>query len=345
MDYLFTKVLHSRVLRALTVVLQALVMAAGCSRSPSEDTRPVRIIVGMSPGGGQDLYARVIAAHLGRHLPGTPTVVVENMPGAGGLIAANFLARRATPDGLTLGLIDGRAAVETLVESTPAVDVRDLTIIGSPAGDDVVCAFSRASGFTLDLWRGGRVPRIGMTSRDSMGAAYALLVSSALGAPTKPVVGYSGSADIRAAMVSGEVDGVCMGRTSMIASFQPLDAYLAAIQLQESKDDVLPDAAVAQAIVSSPRGRSLLDVAGAIAQLARYLVLPPNVPQTRVDAVREAFSKTMTDPQFIEAARGARLNVDPVAAEELERVIQRLLNLPPDVRRDVLSLMKTDGPS
>ena len=135
-------------------------------------------------------------------------------------------------------------------------------------------------------------------------------------------------------MASGEVDGVCMGRTSMIASFQPLDAYLAAIQLEEAKDAALPDAVVAGAIVSSPRGKSLLGVASAIAQLARYLVLPPNVPQARVDAVRDAFSRTMVDPQFIEAARGARLDVDPVSAGELESVIQRLLNLPPDVRRE-----------
>jgi tripartite-type tricarboxylate transporter receptor subunit TctC len=129
--------------------------------------RTLRIIVGVSPGGGQDLYARIMAAHFSRYLPGQPNIIVENMPGAGGLIAANYMARRANPDGLTIGLLGIQAVLAQLLTEAPQFDIRDLPIIGSPADDGTVCAFTRDSGFSLDAWRHGRVARLGMTNRGS----------------------------------------------------------------------------------------------------------------------------------------------------------------------------------
>jgi tripartite-type tricarboxylate transporter receptor subunit TctC len=266
------------------------------------------------------------------------------MPGAAGLIAVNHLVR-ATPDGLTLGLIDGRPAVETLIAEAPSVDVRNLPIVGSPGGDGVVCAFSRASGFTLDVWRSGRVPRIGLTGRGSSGAAYSLLVSEALSLPIRPVFGYSGTSDIRAAIASGEVDGLCMNRASLVASFQPLDAYVVAIQLGVGGDASLAGVPAADSMVASARGASLLSVAAAIGRLARCLVLPPNTPDERVRALRNAFERTVRDPAFLEAARKSRLDVQPESADDLNKAIADLLSLPPGLRREIGRLLSGAGTS
>ena len=165
-----------------------------------------------------------MAPHLARQLEGEPNVIVENMPGAGGLVAATYLARRATPDGLTIGLLGPQPTFSQLGPQA-LFDVRTLPIIGSPADDSPVCVFARERGFSLDTWRSGRTPRLGMTRRGSSTAAYGVLLTEALGLPIKPVTGYPGTADIKAAIVSGEIDGVCLSRNSFVASFQPLSQY------------------------------------------------------------------------------------------------------------------------
>jgi tripartite-type tricarboxylate transporter receptor subunit TctC len=300
--------------------------------------RRVRIVVGVSPGGGQDLYARIMAPHLARHLAGEPSVIVENMPGAGGLIAASYLARRAPPDGLTIGLLGIQAALAQLVPQTAAFDVRDLPLIGSPADDHAVCAFARNSGFSLDVWQGGRTPRVGMTMRGSTTAAYAFLLSESLGLPLKPVLGYPGTADIKAAMASGEVDGVCLSRNSFLASFQPASDYLVVLQ---SGSDVaaLPGVPIAERMVTSDRARSLLDILSTVGNLARYYALPPGTPEPLVTVVRTAFDRTMNDSAFRAAADAAGLEIRPQTSSIVAAKIRALLAVPPDVRSQLVAML------
>jgi tripartite-type tricarboxylate transporter receptor subunit TctC len=338
---LFVKALPRTTLVARPLAAAALVAAVACA-APAADTDPagiVRIVVGVSAGGGQDLYARVIAAHLGRHLPGTPTVVVENMPGAGGLVAAAHLSRRARPDGLTLGLLGAQVVMADLMGDAAAVDVRTMPVVGSPAGDDIACVFSRTSGFTLDRWRSGSVPRLGMTHRGSTTAAYALLIAAALDLKVHPIVGYGGTADIKAAVASREVDGLCLSRSSFVASFPPLDAYVAALRVGARREDDLAGAPDALAFARSDRARALLEVAATIARLARYVALPPGTPADRVASIRVAFDRTMADPAFVAALAAARLDLDPQSAASLETRISDLLNLAPDTRRDVIAVL------
>ncbi len=294
----------------------------------------------MNPGGGQDLYGRVLAPYLGRHLPGHPGIVVDNMPGAGGLIAADYLAARAEPDGLTIGLLGVQAVLAQLVSRTASFDVRDLPLIGSPAGDGAVCVFSRTSGFTLDAWRHGRVPRLGMTSHGSTTAAYAFLVSAALHVRLRPVIGYGGTSDIKAAIGSGEVDGLCLSQSSFVASFQPLEQYALAVQVGGGEARALADVPQAADLVTTDRARQLLGVASMVGQLARFLALPPRTPAARVNELRAAFEATMKDPDFLAAAAAAHLDVDVQSAATLGARVQELLALPPDVRRDVLAALE-----
>jgi len=341
----------ARGLRRASLLCAVAITLAGCQRPATTQAaegdpaafyrgRTVRILVGTSPGGGQDLYARLMAAHLSRHLAGHPAIIVENKTGAGGLIAADYLARRAAPDGLTIGLLGIQAVFEQLMNDSAHFDIGALPVIGSPADDGAVCAFARASRFSLDGWRRGRAPRMGMTNRGSTTASYAVLFTEALSLPLQPVVGYAGTSDIRAALASGEVDGVCLSRSSFLASFQPAEDYDVVLRSGGGSDADFPDVPSAESLVGTDRGRSLLDILATIGVLARYYALPSGTPEARIEAMRSAFELTMKDSSFLAAARTARLEIRPQPASAVTAHMRSLLTLPPAVRRDLVTLLK-----
>ena len=340
-----------RLWRPLTTAAQIGAMAlaiSGCQQSAGDAGpdgtaafyrgRTLRILVGVSPGGGQDLYARVMAPHLARQLDGQPTVIVENLSGAGGLVAATYLARRATPDGLTIGLLGPQPTMAQLA-SEPAFDVRTLPIIGSPADDSAVCAFARERGYSLEAWRAGQTPRLGMTRRGSSTANYGLLLTDALGLAVKPVVGYAGTADIKAAILSGEIDGACLSRSSFMASFQPLTDYDVVLQSARSGGAELPGVPAAQDLVRSGRGETLLEIVATLGMLSRYYAVPPGTPPARIEALRSAFVRTMEDAAFRAAADAAQLEIRPKSPTTLSAQIDALLALPPEIRREMVAML------
>jgi tripartite-type tricarboxylate transporter receptor subunit TctC len=342
-----------RLSRPLTRVAQICAIAlaiTGCQRSSVDADRnhtaafyrgrTVRIIVGVSPGGGQDLYARVMAPHFARQLEGEPNVIVENMPGAGGLVAATYLAHSATPDGLTIGLLGPQPTINQLGPQA-SFDVRTLPIIGSPADDGPVCVFGHERGYTLDAWRRGRTPRLGMTKRGSATAAYGLLLTEALGLAVKPVTGYPGTADIKAAIVSGEIDGVCLSRNSFAASFQPLSEYDVILQTTRPESTMFPEVPTADQLVTSERGRTLLKIVEAVGTLSRYYAAPPGTPSSRVDALRSAFLRTMQSSEFLAAAAAAQLEIRPQTHMTLSAHIDALLASTPEVRREMAALLNS----
>jgi tripartite-type tricarboxylate transporter receptor subunit TctC len=324
-------------------------MGLACSR-PAADRkaadafrgRTVRIIVGLSPGGGYDLYARVMAAHFRRHLPGEPTVVVENMPGAGGLIAANYLAHQARPDGLTIGLVGVQAVVAQFLRDPGAeFDAREFRAIGAPADDMAVCVMSRASGVDLAAWREGRVrPRLGVTNYGATGHVNAMLLSAALHLPIRPVVGYLGTSDIRMAIESGELDGTCPFLNAYLATFEPKANYVVILQAGVARDLELEGVPSASRLVRDDRGRELLDVLALMGPLARYYVVPSETPSDRTDLLRSAFEETMRDREFLQAAAAARLAIRPVSGSEVEKRVTALLSLPPEVRARITAILK-----
>ena len=271
-------------------------------------------------------------------LDGQPTVIVENISGAGGLVAATYLARRATPDGLTIGLLGPQPTMAQLGPE-PAFDVGTLPIIGSPADDSAVCVFARERGYSLEAWRAGQTPRLGMTRRGSTTANYGLLLTDALGLPVKPVVGYSGTADIKAAILSGEIDGACLSRSSFMASFQPLTDYDVVLQSARAKARSCQACATAQDLVRSDRGRTLLEIVATVGMLSRYYAVPPGTPPARIEALRSAFARTMEDAAFRAAADAAQLEIRPKSPTTLSAQIDALLALPPDVRREMVAML------
>ncbi len=296
----------------------------------------VRIIVGFAPGGGYDLYARLTAGHLGRHLPGNPAVVVENMPGAGAQVATNYLAGAAHPDGLTIGLL-----VETSAADAIESNLLDrLRLLVSPSPAIPVLVFSARSGIaSVDDWRrAARPPRIASSGSRAQSFVVPRIASSTLGLPVQIVTGYSGSAEMRLAIEGGEADGLSLSWDTYRTLFSASDFRVVLRFSSEPLPDV--DAPDAMTLASNANARALLETGiYAMTPFTWFYAAPRDTPATRLTLLREGLSSTFRDPQFLEAARVAGLTIAPVTGEALEERL-RLIATRPEVLVDLRSILR-----
>jgi tripartite-type tricarboxylate transporter receptor subunit TctC len=322
------------------VLLAALLVLAGLGSTRGEaqsffEGKTIRIIVGLAPGGGYDTYARLIARHLGKYVPGKPSIVVENMTGAGSLISANHLFKIARPDGLTVGhfsgvLFLGQVAGQAGIE----FDARKFELIGAPVKEDVVCALTRASGITtVAAWMAAKTPvKLGGVSRGNAPDNAGRILKVALGLPIQVVTGYKGTAEIRLAADSGELAGVCFAWESMRATWRAgLEAgqVVPVLQVTPNGFPDLPGVPLAISLAKTDEARRLIQVAHNTSAYARPFSLPPGTPKERVRILRTAFAETLKDRELLAEAEKAKLTLDPVTGEELERMVADLFTLDP----------------
>ena len=310
------------------------------AQEPNFDGKTVRIVVGFSAGGGFDAYARAIARHLGKHIPGKPTIIVENMPGAGSLIAANFTYNQAKPDGLTIGHFIGGVVVGQLLGNPGAqFDSQKFEWIGAPSKLEAVCALTKATGvIDIKSWMAVKTPvKLGATGPGSETYDVPRVLQAALGLPMQIVSGYKGTADIRLAAESGEVGGTCWGWEVMKAQWaKALDAgdVRVVIQAVPKAQPDLAKVAVAMELAKSEEAKQLIQV-GIHDQSAilRPFALPPSTPKDIVRMIRRAFQETMKDAQFRAEMQQANLTVDPVDAAEIEKVVASMARARSGARR------------
>ena len=325
--------------RLLALSIVAILIVAGRDGAGAQsfyEGKTLRLIVGFAPGGGFDTYARLLARHLGRHIPGNPTIVVENMTGAGSLISANHLYRVAKPDGLTIGHFNGGLFLgQALGQPGIEFDARKFELIGAPIKEDSVCAMTRASGITsVEQWMAAKTPvKLGGVAPGGTPDANARILKAALGLPIQLVSGYKGTAEIRLAAASGEVSGACWSWESMRATWRSaLDSGEAVAVLQTSAR-AFPDLAgvpLAQSLAKTDEARQLIKIGiQNPAAFARPLALPPGTPKDRVLLLRRAFQETLKDAAFLAEAEKAKLTLDPATAEELERMVAEAFALDP----------------
>ena len=337
----------SLLLCLLLTVASCAAPAGGASRAREAFRgKTIRIVVGFPAGGSYDLHARVMSEFMSRHLAGSPAVVVETMTGAGGLIAANYLARQARPDGLTLGFF-GLGIVLPQVLARPGVgyDARQYAIIGAPTFDDVdVCLTSPSTGLDLTTWRSRAAPvRVGIMGSGSASHARAALITAALGLPMHLVIGYDGMPALRLALEGGEVDVVCSGLVAYRTAFEASGTFVVLLQVGEDATLRQRGVPLAEHFVQDQRGRSLLDTFLALRTLDRFYVAPPGTPDDLVAALRTAFDATMRDERFVDAARNAGLEVRPLDATEIASRIAAILNLPDERRREIGALLTAEN--
>jgi tripartite-type tricarboxylate transporter receptor subunit TctC len=294
--------------------------------------RTLQVVIGYSAGGGYDLYARVLARHIGRHIPGNPSVTAQNMPGAGSLKALNYLYTVAR-DGTVFGIFGRGMAMEPLIGSSGAkFDARRFSWLGS-AGDQVsVCATwhgSKVSNWNDALSTPFTVAGEGSGSDPDI---FALMLKNMFGLKLRLVTGYPGGNEMSLALEQGEVDGRCGWSWSSIKLAKP--AWIAnkqlslIVQMSLTRSPELADVPFIMDYAGDDQRRQIMNLVLSRQAMAWPFAAPPGIPADRREALRAAFDATMADPAFIAEARGHQLELNPLRGSDLEKVINDLYATP-----------------
>ncbi len=312
--------------------------------------KTLRFIVGASAGGGFDTYTRVIARHIHKHIPGQPATVVQNMPGAGTLIAANYLYHKSKPDGLTIGLWSGGLVLMQAMEGRPGIkfDARKFEWVGVPITDHPACALTQASGITsLEQWMAAKAPvKLGAGGPGSSPSDLPKLLQAALGLPMKLVEGYKGTSKIRLAAETGEVAGGCWAWESIKVTWREAlssGTVVPVIQMNPERHPDLPDLPNAIELAKTEEARQLLGVIHDRSSIVRAFSLPPGTPAERVKILQDAFMATMSDPEFVADTQKAKLDLSPKNGAEVKRIVHGFLDLDPAVLKKLKVILGPKG--
>ena len=313
--------------------------------------KTVTIVVGYAPGGGFDTTARVLARHMGDHLPGHPAFVVENMDGAGSLVAVNYLYNVAKPDGLSFGTFNEQQVLNqvTGIEGVQ-FDARKLSWIGSASGNTPLCSIRADSRYQSgrDLLRSDLPPLVvGGTAPGANTDDFPKLLNSLLGTNFKLVSGYRGSADIRLATEAGEVEGICWSLEALESGApQWIENRFISIPIYEggaqntTLEARFPNAIRAEDLTTDEAVRRLIRAANAPGDIAKPFAGPPGIPPDRLQTLRDAFKETVADPAFLADAEQAKLTIVATFGEDTARIVGEILDLPPDLAARLAEIRK-----
>jgi tripartite-type tricarboxylate transporter receptor subunit TctC len=322
---------------ALVIVFMSGAFEAPTQAQDFYKDKTVRFIVGYSPGGSFDLYTRVIARHFAKHIPGNPTTIVENMTGAGGIIAANNLYNIAKPDGLTIGAWAAPLVLQQIMGNEAAkFDGRKFGYLGVPSPYDTVCTFNDKSGIAnMNDWFAAKRPmKISSIGPGTSTSDIPKLLKVALNLPLEVLDGYKGGADARLAVESGEVDGYCGSwqtvetvwrsayesgkiRAILQASLEPYSKYKEVpLAISYAKTDV---------------ARQLVTVADSAHGAQFPYTVPPGVPKDRLEILQKGFVSTLKDPELLAEATKSKLDIEVIDGPTIAKKLGLLYELQPAV--------------
>jgi tripartite-type tricarboxylate transporter receptor subunit TctC len=326
---------------AMTVAAQA--DAAGTNAANSLAGKTLHMIIGFGVGGGYDLWARAVAQHMGKHLPGSPTLIPQNMPAGGSLAAANFLYEVAPKDGTVLGLIGRDAPLGPITGAAGArFDPTKMSWLGTPTKETNICiAYHTAPVKTVrDLY--DRELVMGDVGPGSGTRAYPKALAALLGMKFKLVSGYPSSADIFLAMERGEVQGICESLDS-VNSRRPdwISTKQVSILFQGApqSNPALKGVALARDLARNDEERQAIDFLYAGQGIGRPFVAPPNLPPNMLKMLREAFDATMQDPEFVADVTKQKFDLDPENGESLAGLINKIYATPKAIVEKVTALV------
>ena len=337
--------------RAL-ILLAALLFTVSANRSGfAADAdffkgKTIRVLVGFAAGGGFDQYSRVIARHMPKHIPGNPTIIVDNMTGAGSRLAANFLYKASAPDGLTIGNFIGSLLLQQILgDSGIEFDGKRFEWLGAPVQDETVCALTKASGVTnLDQWLASKRPiKLGGEAPGANDSDVPRMLQATLKLPLQLIEGYKGTSFIRIAAEAGEVDGGCWTWASIRSTWKKgIDSgeVIPIIQVNAKKAADIPNVPNAIDHAKTAEAKALLEAGvHAPSAILRAYALPPNTPKERVNILRNAFNATMKDKEFTAEIVKGNLEVEPLTGGEVETIARKLYQVDPGLvskLRDIL---------
>ncbi|HZA55912.1 MAG TPA: tripartite tricarboxylate transporter substrate-binding protein [Candidatus Udaeobacter sp.] len=309
--------------------------------------KTIRFIVGFSAGGGYDTYTRLISRHMGRHVPGNPVFVVDNMAGAGSMISANHIYKVAKPDGLTIGHFIGGLFLQQLL-GKPGIEFDSLKFeyIGVPAQDNFILGVAKSTGIVdAERWIAAKqVVKFGGVATGSGTDDFPNLLKAAIGLPVQMVSGYKGTADIRLAFNSGEITGLSNSWESTKSTWRKeLESgdLIPVLQATTKPHSELPKVPLAINFAKTEETKNLIQtVARVHGPSVRPYVAPPSTPKDRVQILRKAFTETMKDPAFLAEAKKANLDINPGDGAGLEQNVKDIFKLDPALIAKLKEILK-----
>ncbi len=291
--------------------------------------KQVRLLIGYSAGGGYDTYARLLARHLGKHIPGNPTVVPQNMPGAGSLRMANYLFNIAPKDGTVIGTFGRGIAMEPLLSGVGTqFDAREFSWLGSLNNEVSLCVAWHASRVKTmqDLQTQELI--VGGTGSGSDTVIFPVVVKNLLGANIRLISGYPGGNDVLLAMERGEVDGRCGWSYSSLSSTRgdwlAQNRITILSQLALAKHPDLVDYPIITDFADNENERAAMEIIFSRQVMGRPYLAPPDIPSDRLEALRRAFDAVALDSEFLSDAAQLQLEVNPVTGEDVDALLERI---------------------
>ena len=312
--------------------------------------KTIRFIVGAPAGGGYDTYARAIARHLGKHIPGHPAMVVENMDGAGSLIAANYLYNKSKPDGLSIGVwISGQIIRDALGDRSTKFDGQKFGWIGAPSKGSPTCAVMGFTGLKTwsDVVNSKRSIRMGGVRAGTAYDDVPTILNNVAETKFNLISGFPGTAPIRLALQKREVEGACLGWESMRVSNRVMldaqgdDKLIPFITHKKLEDPEIKDLPLFTDVIKGEDNLATYKTWAASYEFQRPFSLPPNTPPERLQTLRKAFAETLRDVDFLAEAKKTRLDIEPVSGEEIDGYVKQIYSMSKKVKQNLSFLVRS----
>jgi tripartite-type tricarboxylate transporter receptor subunit TctC len=327
----------------LTVILSAAAIAPACA-DPVADFytgKQIRFIIRSGVGGSYDQYSRLLARHIGKHIPGNPTLLPVNMPGGGGIRAATYVAKVAPQDGTILTMVSQGLPVDQALGLNPGfqADLRQFPWIGNvSSSNQILVTWHTSATKTLDQLM-TRETVIGSSQAGSISIQMPAVLNNIVGTKIKIVFGYPDGRDINLAMERGEVEGRA---TNPWASYLATDPHyvqqkliVPIIQMGMEKEADLPHVPLMRDLAKNPADQAVLDFMSKAVSVGRPIATTPGVPADRIAALRKAFDDTLKDPAFIQEAKTQRAEIQPMTGVQLAEIVRDIIEAPPELRERV----------
>jgi len=345
--------MHLQKLSLVSIVLTVVFWsAAGMAQTPYYAGKSVRFIVGQAPGGGYDTYVRTIARHISKHIPGNPSIIVENMEGAGSLKSANYVYKQASPDGLTVVIFNNSLVVQNaLGDPRIKIDFRKLGWVGAPSVGVPVCMVMGFTGLkTLDDVLKAKIPlKVGATRAGSAGYDMPLILNKTLGTKFEVIGGFTGTATTRVALQKREVNAFCSQWESMRVTARAMldaqggDKLIPFVIGARWDDPEVKDLPLFKDVIKDPKKYAIYRAWETQMDFQRPLTVAPGTPKDRLAILRTALAQTLKDPELLADAKKSKLVITAVSGEQTEKLVDEILSMPQDAKDSLSFLVRKAG--
>jgi len=311
--------------------------------------KTIRFIVGQAAGGGYDTYARTIARHIGKHIPGKPATIVENMEGAGSLISANYVYKQASRDGLTVVIFNNSLVLQNaLGDPRIKIDFRKLGWVGAPSVGVPVCMVMGFTGLkTLDdVLKTNKTLKAGATRAGSAGYDVPLILNKTLGTKIEVISGFTGTATTRVALQKREINAFCSQWESMRVTARAMldapgdDKLIPFIISERWEDPEVKNLPLFKDAIKDPKKYAIFRAWAAQMDFQRPFTVAPGTPKDRLASLRKGLAETLKDPEFLVETKKSKLVITAVTGEKTEKLVDEILSMAADVKESLSFLVR-----